>query len=75
MAPVLLPRTPRAAVWGGRGPVARPRGVGWRSGAAGVKKLYKNRHSCEDPMRYHDNKDELSILDSEVNIDQHEIDR
>ena len=30
--------TPRAAVWGGRGTVFWPRGVRWRSAAAGVKK-------------------------------------
>ena len=30
-------------LWGGRGTVARPRGVGWRSGAAGVKDIYDNR--------------------------------
>ena len=32
LAPVLSPSTPRAAVRGGRGTVARPRRVGWRSG-------------------------------------------
>ena len=41
------------AVWGGRGTVARPRGVGRRSGAAGVEKLYENGHSCEDPNIRH----------------------
>ena len=35
---VLLPETPRAAVWGGRGTVARPRAIAWYSGAAGVEK-------------------------------------
>ena len=51
LGPVLSPATPRAAVWGGRGTVTRPHGVGWRSGAAGVKKLYSNRHNYEDPLR------------------------
>ena len=37
-APLLSPGTPRPAVWGGRGTVARPRGGGWRSGAASDKK-------------------------------------
>ena len=36
---VFPPGTPSAAVCGERGAVARARGVGWRSGAAGVKKL------------------------------------
>ena len=32
LGPVLSPVTPRAAVWGGRGTVARPRAVAWRLG-------------------------------------------
>ena len=32
LAPVLSPATPRAAVWGGLGAVARPRTVAWSSG-------------------------------------------
>ena len=33
-APVLSPGSPRADVWGGRGTIVVPRGVGWRSGVA-----------------------------------------
>ena len=40
--PVLSPGIARAAVWAGRGTVARPRGVGWRLGAAGVENLLFN---------------------------------
>ena len=32
LGPVVSRATPRAAVWGGRGTVARPRAVAWRSG-------------------------------------------
>ena len=32
LAPALVPTTPSAAVWGGRGTVARPPAVAWRSG-------------------------------------------
>ena len=32
LGPVLSPATPRAAVWGGRGTVTRPRTVAWCSG-------------------------------------------
>ena len=48
-APLLSPGMPRATIWGRRGTVARPREVGWRSGAAGVTKPDENRTSCEDP--------------------------
>ena len=37
---VVSPITSCAAMWGGRGAVLRPRGVRWRSVAAGVKKVY-----------------------------------
>ena len=38
--PVLSPATPRAVIWGGRGTVVRPRGVGWRSVSRGA---YQNQ--------------------------------
>ena len=40
--PVLPPGIARAAVWVGLGAVARCRGIGWRSGIAGVEKTYFN---------------------------------
>ena len=40
--PVFLPGIARAAVWVGLGAVARCRGIGWRSGIAGVEKTYFN---------------------------------
>ena len=36
---------------GRRGTVARPQAVGWRSGAAGLKKLRYTRLSSEDPKQ------------------------
>ena len=45
--PVLSPRTSRAAVWGERGAVARPRGVRWRSGEPVIHGAYQNRISFE----------------------------
>ena len=59
LALVLSPATPRAAVCGRRGTVARPRVVGWRSGAAGVKTLYSNRNCCEDRER---DDDDVSVI-------------
>ena len=39
-AAILSPGIPRADVWGGRGTVVVPRGVGWRSGLAAVFWVY-----------------------------------
>ena len=47
---VLSPGSPRADVWGGRGTVVVPRGVGWRSGLAAVFWVCYNRHVFKDPF-------------------------
>ena len=50
---VLSLLTPCAAMWGGRGAVMRPRGVRWRSAAAGVEKYtpeYTETRILEDPF-------------------------
>ena len=39
-APVFLPVTPRAAVWGRRGAVARPREARWHSGEPVLRETY-----------------------------------
>ena len=54
--PDLSPTTPRTAMWGGRGAIARPRGVGWRSGEPFPHGAYSNRDSFEDPKRHDDGK-------------------
>ena len=47
---VLSPGIARAGVWVGLGAVARPRGIGWRSGLAAVFVVYFNRHVFRDPF-------------------------
>ena len=46
--------SPRAALWGGRGTVARPRGTRWQSGEPVPLGAYKNPIGIDDPMRRHD---------------------
>ena len=53
-APHLLSETPRAALWGRRGAVVRPREVGWRSGEPVFRRAYYNQNSIEDPKGHDD---------------------
>ena len=52
-APVLLPGSPKAAVWDGHSANPRPREAEWSSGVAAVLGVYYNRHIFKDPFRHH----------------------
>ena len=52
-AATLSPETPRGVLWGGRGAVVAPRGVGWRSGLASVFWVCYNRHVFKYTFQHH----------------------
>ena len=56
-AAILSPGTQSADVWGGRGTVVVPTGVGWRSGVAAVFWVFYNKIVFKDP-----NDDDVSVL-------------
>lgn len=62
-APLLSPRTPRAAVQGGRDAVARPREFGWRSGESAPRGAYEKTEVVDHPKRHGDN-DHRSVLNN-----------